>query len=427
MSYFGEFDENLLNVGSFFDEELELSSSGSVFANRLYFPASEAADVSPAFDSGFTSTASAVRRKLAHVKGTSAIAVGSTISLPTATDYGLDRQYVSSPLKAQTILGTTTLKMQLMVREFAASDDVDYVVTTVRVVSNDGSTVKAHLLNFAGYGTVGTEFINAASCRNSICIVGVWDISSNGSYGGGDYTVDEGDRLVVDIGYGCSTGIGTTPQAAAKWGENASDLPEDDSQTTDGAGWIEFSQAIEFQSSGTTQTGAVAYTITVTETAAGNRGATGSVAYNVSLTETAAGNKSAAGAVAYNISLTEAASGGLLVGGAVGYNVSLTETAAGRRIANGAVAYSVSLTETASGVRGANGSVAYNISITQVASGNLSAPPRPNIRGYVKSSGLVSDDVLSSPSATGVVLSEGVSGEVSSSSRVVGVVYASSD
>lgn len=223
-------------------------------ATRFYFTASTAADVSPTYGSagGFTLTGSEVRRKMVATKGSSAIAVGSTISFGQA-DYGLDRQYVSEPLAAQTILGTATASMQLMVREFSTANNVDYVVIALYVVSNDGSTVKETLLNFAGYGTVGTEFINNATCRNCTVITGAtWDFGTNGSAGGGnDYNIEDGDRLVLEIGYGLSTSLGTTPQAAAKWGENATDLPVDDTQTTDGAPWFEISQTLTFQTIGT--------------------------------------------------------------------------------------------------------------------------------------------------------------------------------
>lgn len=430
MSYFGEFDQGgLYSPASFFDEDMELDT-GSVSAARLYFPASTAAAVSPAFNGFWSSTTGAVRRELAITKGTSAIAAGSTISFGAATDFVLDRQYVSPPMKAQTIVGSTTIKMQLMTREYDLADNVDYVITSVRVFSNDGTTEKANLLNFAGYGTVGNEFINNATHRNCVAINGTWDISTNGDYGGGDYVVDEGDRLVVDIGYGINSGSGTTPQASAKWGENASDLPEDDTQTTDGAPWIEFSQSILFQagSGGTVQTGAVSYNISLTKSVSGVATRAGSVAYNISVTETAAGNKTATGSVAYNIGLTESADGRAVRGGAVAYNISLTEAASGLRVANGAVAYTISVTETASGVRAASGSVNYLISISKTVSGNVPQPPRANLRGYVVGSGQVRDSVTGSRPGGGVVRgSQMVIADVVGSGQIRGRVNGSSN
>ncbi len=430
MSIFGEFDTESFDAASFFDDELTLTSGGTTFASRFYFPASEAADVSPAFDISWTDTDDAVRRKLAITKGSSAIAVGSTVSF-TQTDFALDRQYVSPPMTAQTILGSTVAKMQLMVREFDAADNVDYVIVSLSVVSNDGTTLKHNLLNFAGYGTVGTEFINNATCRNSICITNSWTFGGNGSSGGGDYVIDDGDRLVLEVGYGLNTSLGTTPQAAAKWGENATDLPEDDSQTTDGAGWLEFSNPVEFQgSAGVTQTGAVSYNISVTQVSAGNRAATGAVAYNISLTEVAAGGLAVAGAVAYNVSLTEVAAGRLIRNGEVAYNISLTETAAGNPIRGGAAAFVISTTQTASGNANRAGAAAFTISLTETAAGDVFVPPPPmvRVRAYTVGSGRPLSQVTGSKQPTFVTIgSETPIVNVTGSSQIRVVVRASGD
>ncbi len=167
-------------------------------------------------------------------KGSSSIAIGATVSF-LQTDNALDRQYVSDPLAAQTILAATTFTAQLMVREFALSDNVDTGLMCVRLVSNDGSTVRATLWSMGGYGTVASEFINNATCRNFTFGNGTGDCGTYGDSGGGNYTVTDGDRLVLEIGYNINASLGTTPQAAAKYGENATDLPANDTQTTDDA------------------------------------------------------------------------------------------------------------------------------------------------------------------------------------------------
>jgi hypothetical protein len=126
-------------------------------------------------------------------------------------------------------------KCNLMVREFATADNVDRLLVGVRVVSEDGNTVRAVLrVPISGNPT---EFINNATHRNQRCSTTFIGLATG-------YTTVLGDRLVVEIGY--QDNSGTSPEASAKWGENATDLPENDTQTTDGAGWIEFTDNITF-------------------------------------------------------------------------------------------------------------------------------------------------------------------------------------
>lgn len=201
---------------------------------RFYFPEATAADLTPSFDAGWEYVAEALRRKLVREKGASAITVGTQIGpwTATTTTQALDRQYVSPPLKAQTISGTYS--GQLMVREYATTDNVDQSQVGIYVCNSAGTKV-ATLVTLAARGPV-LEFISNVTHRNKTLGAGVALTS---------YSCADGDRIVVEIGYGCSTAP-TTPEASAKWGENATDLPVNETQTTDGAGWIEFSGTIGF-------------------------------------------------------------------------------------------------------------------------------------------------------------------------------------
>jgi hypothetical protein len=208
-------------------------------ATRLYFPASDAAAVSPAFNAGWDYVSEALRRKLADTKGSSAITAGTQIGPWTPGDFALDRQYVSTRLAAGIVFtaGVTTYKGQLMTREFNNSDNANSIRHNIKIVSEDGSTVRVEL---TGGGIAGssstTEFINNATHRNKQI--------KDATIVGDSYTTVLGDRLVIELGYSDSSG--STPEASAKWGENATDLPENETQTTDGAGWIEFSNTITF-------------------------------------------------------------------------------------------------------------------------------------------------------------------------------------
>jgi hypothetical protein len=206
---------------------------------RLYFPLDTASPVNPGFNSGWEYVSEALRRKLADTKGSSAITVGSQIGPWTPGQDALDRQYVSTRLNAGIVFtaGVTTYKGQLMTREYNNGDNVTGIRHCVKIVSEDGSTVRVELTG-GGLPTSSSagEFINNATHRNKQI--------KDATVVTDSYTTVLGDRLVIELGYNDTSGA--TPEASAKWGENATDLPENETQTTDGAGWIEFSNTITF-------------------------------------------------------------------------------------------------------------------------------------------------------------------------------------
>ena len=209
----------------------------STAQTRLYFSSTVSApitNVAYATGGGTYDVTEASRWKLQDTKGSSAIGTGTQIG-PFAASAAVDRQYVSTRMSSGIIFtsGSTTVKGQLMVREFATTDNVDQWHINVRIVSDDGLTTRA---TFSGVTNSANEFINNATHRNQSVTAQALDAS---------YTTVSGDRLVIDFAYRTSVG-GTTPEAAGKWGENATDLPENSTQTTDGAGWVEFSNSITF-------------------------------------------------------------------------------------------------------------------------------------------------------------------------------------
>lgn len=210
-------------------------------ATRWWFPLTTAAEVSPAFDAAwtFTTDTDTVRRKLAFTKAASAITAGGQIGAWTPGLIALSRQYVSAPLEAGIVFtsGVTTVTMQLMCREVGTGSNIDRSHLGVRIVSEDGVTVRATLLVVANY-FANVEFGNLASQRNATF--------ADGDTVGASYTTVDGDRLVVEIGF--TDTAGTTPAGNSKYGENATDLPVDETQVTDGAGWIEFSNTITLSS-----------------------------------------------------------------------------------------------------------------------------------------------------------------------------------
>lgn len=209
-------------------------------ATRLYFPADTAAPVSPTVDAAWQYTTGYVSRYLADVKGSSTIANGTLIGAWTLGYTALDRQYVSAEMNAGIEFSTSvTVKGQLVVREDANADDVNQMILGIRIVSSDGGTVRRTILTVGAYGTA-AEFAFSSAGRNKKLADG--DALNPTS----SYTTVQGDRLVVEIGYKDAT-TGSTPRAQGKYGENGTDLPEDET-TTSGAGWIEFSNTITWYS-----------------------------------------------------------------------------------------------------------------------------------------------------------------------------------
>jgi hypothetical protein len=214
-------------------------------ATRFYFPAtaSNTSGLTPSFDAGWNYQAEAARCDLKSTKGSSAISAGTQVGAWTATagQTALDRQFISGPLAAQTISGTFSL--MLMVREFAGTDNVDRIITGLYVVNSSGT--KVHTLKAIGNSGTTLEFVANATHRthtgaNAVAIT--------------SYACASGDRIVAEIGYSNSTSA-TTPEASAKWGENATDATINDNATTaDRAGWIEFSANLTFASTPVTGT-----------------------------------------------------------------------------------------------------------------------------------------------------------------------------
>lgn len=200
----------------------------------LYFSL-QSGSVNTPFSGMWQTTAGATRFILKSIKNKDAITAGSTINGGAAAgSIYLDRQYISEPLAYPQLINGQ-ISGQLMVRELAGTDNVDRVFVCGKVVSKDGSVIRGTILPSGNYGPT-LEFIANATHRNKTIITNQALTSVQAL---------QGDRLVFEIGYSNST-AGTTPQASAKWGMNAPRLPVNETQTTDGAGWLQITPDLEF-------------------------------------------------------------------------------------------------------------------------------------------------------------------------------------
>jgi len=200
-------------------------------ATRLYGVPSTAAPVSPGFGA-WTTTAAAVRRSLSTTKsGTAETVAGFSITSGSGNN-ALAFQLVSDSLNgAQTITGTVTIVTRG--RELAGNDNVGARVRTIKVYSSDGATLRGTLLALGNH-SVTTELGTTLAGYPAANADALSSVSAQ-----------DGDRIVVELGYGMTT-TGTTPQADMSIGGTGTDHANAEGDTTGTIPWVEFSQNLTF-------------------------------------------------------------------------------------------------------------------------------------------------------------------------------------
>jgi hypothetical protein len=147
----------------------------------------------------------------------------------------LVRQYVSDPLVAQTISGSGTVKGQIRVYEINALAEYCRGII-IKVVSNDGLTLRGTLLSHFP-SSLESEFATSLTNRffpNSQSL--------------SEVVAQDGDRIVIEIGVRSFNTITSAYNAYFRFGDAAaSDLPEDETSTSDYNPWVEFSQTLDFE------------------------------------------------------------------------------------------------------------------------------------------------------------------------------------
>lgn len=199
-------------------------------ATRFYLPSSGAAPVSPAYDAAWEQTGEADRVALGFLDndGTTAL-TDKTVTVPITTSQQiLSRQFVSTPLHAINISGTVSCVLRGLESALTANA---FPAIGVRVVSNDGATVRGTLLTVQSTG--GVEYVTTAATRllgNRLSTLEVTPVTSV-----------QGDRLVIEIGVDAQAPEAATT-ATQRFGNNAaSDFAFTSALTTDLNPWVEFS------------------------------------------------------------------------------------------------------------------------------------------------------------------------------------------
>ena len=236
-----------------------LSRVQTSVANGFQRTAAESPLPSLAVDAGWEESNEVARARMWSPEptgGSGPVSNGATVSI--AEDTGNQEvyiQFVTGPLTAGTAFtsGVTTVSAQIQVIELQSSDDVIACIMGVRVVSNDGLTVRATLLAVADYGNDATEF-PTGTYRNETC--------ANSDAVTASYTTVTGDRLEFSLG-AQADGAETTPQFGMRTGKGATtDCPADNTTTTTCAAWVEFSNTF------TEDTDSILYGVNITS--AGN-------------------------------------------------------------------------------------------------------------------------------------------------------------
>lgn len=203
---------------------------------RIYLPSTGAAAVSPAFAAEWEDTSVAVRRAAVTTRISSIMAVVSNSSQPATNNCDiLLAQYVSAPIAAGPITGT--LKGQARALQGATGGNARAQII-VRVVSNDGATVRGTL--YAG----DLETLSSPSNPTSEWATALTNraFPRGGAAALGAVTAQDQDRIVMEVG--CRKHVALTDATyQISFGDNsATDLPEDETATATNNPWIEFSE-----------------------------------------------------------------------------------------------------------------------------------------------------------------------------------------
>jgi len=196
-------------------------------ARRFYFSRTVSAPVSPSFDAGWEQTGTALRGMLIPkllLSATDAL-TNDQVTVPiTTTQDILNRQFVSGPIRAQSISGTFSLVVRCS--ENATTNNATLAVV-VKLCRQDG-TLGATL--FSTFNT-DTEFAVTASAATRIVNAQALTTTS----------AQDGDRIIVEIGVHAAapTAAGSAIQ---RFGTSAaSDFALTSALTTDLNPWCEFS------------------------------------------------------------------------------------------------------------------------------------------------------------------------------------------
>ena len=198
-------------------------------STRLYLPSSGAATVYPASSASWEDTSIVSRLKAVLVKTASAMTTVSFSDSNAADKDILFRQYISEPITAQTITAQS-IKFQMRCLENETLCNM-FLTIGIRVVSNDGATVRGTILAVTRDNTeAALSLTNRQFTANSSQVIS-----------------QDGDRIVIEIGMGGDPGSSANHSSSISIGDDSgTDLPENNTATSAYNPWVEFANTIVF-------------------------------------------------------------------------------------------------------------------------------------------------------------------------------------
>ncbi|HJS83611.1 MAG TPA: hypothetical protein VJ742_12330 [Nitrososphaera sp.] len=218
-------------------------------ATRLYLPSAGSTAITPGFDSSWESTTSAGRHHAAlDPSGTPMADRGQSESSSSSSYDVLWKQYISPPLNgAQTISGS--INGAIKSRESNADANMRAQML-VKVVSNDGSTVRGTALAHNTAALTAEEFVTTGTNAKFPFLYPTYGEALT------SVNAQDGDRILIEVGYRAHNTTTSSRTGTGRFGDNNSTLNTsnntydhylaDTSETADYNPWIEFSQKLNF-------------------------------------------------------------------------------------------------------------------------------------------------------------------------------------
>ena len=219
-------------------------------ATRFYLGgAAETTPISPTPDSAWEDTTILARARARTTPSGRAMTTVSFADNNAANRDVLFMQFVSHPLAgSQTITGSQALKAQALCKQRATTNNM-LLSLGIRVIAANGTTVQKTVLSVTRDGAAAdaTALTNRQFTATSAVT---------------NYTTVAGDYIVIEIGMSGDPNVGNDHDSDIRLGDAAaSDLPEDDTDTSDLRPWVELVDTLTFTGETSTVTVAEAMTI----------------------------------------------------------------------------------------------------------------------------------------------------------------------
>lgn len=216
-------------------------------ATRFYLHSSPTTLGAPIFNAGWLSTTSARRFFMSTVRKNSSFFVNATSSTSsTAVQDSLSVQFISDPIKAQTISGT--VKGVVRTNEDSATTDARAQLA-IYVWDRSLTVLRGTLLTFSAAALASEFTVTPIGTNRKFPLAWVTPVAMT------SVIAQEGDRVVIEVGWRKHAAVAVR-SCDFEFGDNsASDLAEDETSTAQNNPWFEISDTLTFLSDTTERRG----------------------------------------------------------------------------------------------------------------------------------------------------------------------------